>query len=204
MVTSRLQWPAVLPDNVTTINELIIHLVEEKKVFKDEGNIHIFLRKGHAHQLTPKGRLWELADGALNLRFPGRAMDKVEYEDGAPVLDWVECAEDFTIALVDNGKEEMGFVLGTVPAVSRIDFCCLLTSLVLALPKSDRRTNKSVREYVDEYLRTCLAEAPSGYEIDRIRDISKSNDSSVASEVLNRNNFQITKHSLVVNLRTRI
>ena len=131
-------------------------------------------------------------------------MDKVEYEDGAVVLDWVECAEDFAIALVDNGKEEIGSVLGTIPAVSRIDFCCLLTSLVLALPKSDRRTNKSVREYLDEYLRTCLAEAPSGYEIDRIRDISKPNDSSVASKDFHRNNFQIAKHSLVVNLRTRV
>ena len=105
--------------------------MEEKKVFEAEGDVRIFLRKGHAHQLTPKGRLWELADGTLNLRLhDSLVMDKVEYEDGALVLDWVADVEHFAIALMDNGKEEMGSVLGTVPAVSRIDFYCSLTSLV--------------------------------------------------------------------------
>jgi hypothetical protein len=86
----------------------------EDELFQDEEDVRIFLRKGHVHQLTPKGRLWELADGRLDLRFPGPAMDKVEYEDGAPVLDWVVNDKSFAIALMDNGKEEMGSVLGTV------------------------------------------------------------------------------------------
>ena len=94
---------------------MIVHLVEEKNVFEDEGGVHIFLRKGHAHQLTPKGRLWELADGNLNLRYgDAPAMDKVEYDDGALVLDWVVSDKDFVIVLMDNGKEEIGRVLGTV------------------------------------------------------------------------------------------
>ena len=102
---------AVLPDDVETTNELIIHLVE-RGVFEAEGDVRIFLRKSHAHQLTPKGRLWELADGSLNLRFHDAAtMDKVEFEDGAPVLDWVVNETNFAIALMDNGKEEMGSVL---------------------------------------------------------------------------------------------
>ena len=105
--------PAVLPDDVITTNELIIHLVE-RKLFEDEGDVRIFLRKGRAHQLTPKGRLWELADGSLNLRLhDAPTMDKVEYEDGALVLDWVVNTQNFAIALVDNGEEEMGSVLGT-------------------------------------------------------------------------------------------
>ena len=85
----------------------------EEEVFEDEGNVYIFLRKHGAHQLTPKGRLWELADGTLNFRIPGPTMDKVEYEDGALVLDWVVNDKNFTIALMDNGIEEMGCVLGT-------------------------------------------------------------------------------------------
>jgi len=94
------------------MNQLLVHLVEDK-LFKDEGNVHIFLRKGHAHQLTPKGRLWELADGTLDLRFSDPAMDNVEHEDGALVLDWVVNDKNFAIALMDNGKEEWGCVLGT-------------------------------------------------------------------------------------------
>ncbi len=86
----------------------------EDKLFEDEGDVRIFLRKGQVHQLTPKGRLWELADGTFDLRFPGPAMNQVEYEDGAVVLDWVVNEKNFTIALMDNGKEEMGSVLGTV------------------------------------------------------------------------------------------
>ena len=93
---------------------MIIHLVE-RELFKDEGDVRIFLRKGRAHELTPKGRLWELADGTLNLRLhDAPIMDKVEYEDGALVLDWVVNTENFAIALVDNGEEEMGSVLGTI------------------------------------------------------------------------------------------
>ena len=83
-------------------------------VFTREGDVRIFLRKNHAHQLTPKGRFWELADGRFSLRFPGPAMDEVEYEDGALVLDWVVNGKDFAIALMDNGKEETGTVLGMI------------------------------------------------------------------------------------------
>ena len=85
----------------------------DETVFEDEGNVHIFLRKHEAHQLTPKGRLWELADGTLNFRIPGPKIDKVECEDGALVLDWVVNDKNFAIALMDNGMEEMGSVLGT-------------------------------------------------------------------------------------------
>ena len=99
------------------MNELIDHLVEDG-LFDDEGDVHLFFRQNRAHQLTPKGRLWELADGSCNLRFPGPAMDQVEYEDGAVVLDWVVNDKIFTIALVDNGKEEIGYVLGTVTECS--------------------------------------------------------------------------------------
>jgi len=84
----------------------------EENLFEDEGDVRIFLRKHQIHQLTPKGRLWELADGTLDLRFPGTAMDNVECEDGAPVLDWVVNDKDFALALMDNGIEEMGSVLG--------------------------------------------------------------------------------------------
>ena len=86
----------------------------EDELFEDEEDVRIFLRKGHAHQLTPKGRLWELADGTLDLRFSGSAMHKAEYEDGALVLDWVLNDKNFAIALMDNGKEERGSVLGTI------------------------------------------------------------------------------------------
>ena len=92
---------------------MISHLVEVN-LFEDEEDVRIFLRKGHAHQLTPKGRLWELADGSFDLRFPGAALNNVEYEEGAPVLDWVVNDKDFAIALMDNGKEETGSVLGAV------------------------------------------------------------------------------------------
>ena len=97
------------------MNELIIHLLEEKKFDEEEeGAICIFLRKHEAHQLTPKGRLWELADGDLNLRFPGTEMDNIECEDGAFVLDWVVNDKDFAIALMDNGIEETGSILGMI------------------------------------------------------------------------------------------
>ena len=92
-------------------DELINHLVEEN-LFEDEGDVCIFLRKNYAHQLTDKGRLWELAEGGFNLHFPRYTMDKVEYEDGALVLDWVVNDKDFVVVLVDDGKEEMGIVLG--------------------------------------------------------------------------------------------
>ncbi len=96
------------------MNELVNHLVADK-VFKDGEDVSIFLRKGDAHQLTPKGRLWVLADGSLNLRFhDAPIMDKVEYENGSLVLDWVVNEKNFAIALMDNGEEEMGSVFGTV------------------------------------------------------------------------------------------
>jgi hypothetical protein len=98
---------------------LINHLVEDNLF---ERGVHIFLRKGHAHQLTPKGRLWELADGRLNLRLhDALTKQKVEYEDGALVLDWVANVESYAIALMDNGREEKGSVLGTsTPCFSSI------------------------------------------------------------------------------------
>ena len=53
-----------------------------------------------------------MANGSLNLRFQDAAtMDKVEFEDGALVLDWVVNEKNFAIALMDNGKEEVGSVL---------------------------------------------------------------------------------------------
>ena len=84
----------------------------EDKLFEDEGDVRIFLRKNYAHQLTDKGRLWDLAEGGFNLRFPGCTMDKVECKEGALVLDWVVNDKDFAIALMDDGIEEMGSVLG--------------------------------------------------------------------------------------------
>ena len=86
----------------------------EEKLFKNEGDLYVFLRKGCGHQLTPKGRYWELAHGSLNLRFPGPAMANARYEAGALVLDWVVIGNNFAILLIDNGEEETGFVLGTV------------------------------------------------------------------------------------------
>ena len=86
--------------------------MEDKLKGEDEGDVRIFLRKHEAHQLTPKGRLWELADGSLDLRFPGPEMDKVECEDGVFVLDWVVNDKEFAIALMDNGIEEIGSILG--------------------------------------------------------------------------------------------
>ncbi len=60
--------------------------------------------------------------------------------------------------------------------------------------------NKCVREY----LRTRLGEDLSGYEIDRISDIEKPSDNTVAERGFHHNNFQHAKHRLVVKLRTRI
>lgn len=94
------------------MNELINLLVDEK-FFENEGNVHTFLRKNHAHNLTPKGRLWELAWGGLNLRFPDPNINQFELEDGSLVFDWVTRNGAFVIALLDNGIEEMGCVLGT-------------------------------------------------------------------------------------------
>jgi len=97
----------------------------EDHLFEDEGDVRLFLRKSHGHQLTPKGRLWELAEGILNFRNPDHPMDNVDCEDGAFVLDWVVSDKDFTIALMDNGIEEMGSVLGTVTRY--FVSACLLT-----------------------------------------------------------------------------
>ena len=49
-------------------------------------------------------------------------MDKVDCEDGAFVLDWVVNDKDFSIALMDNGIEETGSVLG-------INMRCLIWDL---------------------------------------------------------------------------
>jgi len=195
--------PTVLPDDVTTTDELITHLVE-RCIFKDEGDVRIFLRKGRAHPLTPKGRLWELADGSLNLRLhDAPTMDKVEFEDGALVLDWVVNKQNFAIALVDNGVEEMGCVLGTNDHAMfrfRIEPSFFGSHSVLELPKQNRRTNKRVHDY----LRAQLSGGLSGYEIERISDISRPNDTTVADKDFHQNNFQSGKHSLVVKLRARI
>ena len=78
-----------------------------------------------------------------------------------------------------------------------VDF--IFSHLGLDLPKLDRRTNKSVREY----LRTGLANGLPGYEIHDIRDIDKPSDNTVAQKTFHRNNFQSAKHSLVVELRPR-
>ncbi len=88
----------------------------------------MFLRKSHAHELTPKGRLWEFANGSLNLRDHDTvAMRQVEYEDGALVLDWVVNEKNFAIALIDNGKEEMGSVL----SAPTLCFVSILSSHIL-------------------------------------------------------------------------
>ena len=71
---------------------------------------------------------------------------------------------------------------------------------ILELPKQNRRTNKCVRDY----LRACLSEGLSGYEIERISDIGRPNDTMVAEKAFHQNNFQTAKHSLVVKLRARI
>ncbi len=158
--------------------------------------MYIFLRKSRAHELTPKGRRWELANGSLKLRFPdAAAMDKVEFEDGALVLDWVVKEKNFAIALLDNGTEEMGSVLSTLTFC--VDFIFLHSGL--DLPKLDSRSNKSVRESI----RTDLTRGLSGYEIDDICDIDKPGDVTVAEKAFHQNNFQSAKHSLVVKLRPR-
>src|SRR5882757_2141203 len=102
---------------------------------EEEGDIRIFLRKNHAHQLTPKGRLWELADGTLNLRIPGPTTDNVECEDGSLVLDWVVKDQDFAIALMDNGIEETGSVLSTIKQSSYGIIC---SHCGLDLPKPNK------------------------------------------------------------------
>ena len=75
--------------------------------------VRIFLRKHDAHRLTQKGRLWKLAEGTFSLRFPEPLTNKLEYEDGALVLDCVENEKNFAIALMDNGEEELSSVFGT-------------------------------------------------------------------------------------------
>jgi len=57
---------------------------------------------------------------------------------------------------------------------------------------------------VRDYLRARLSGGLSGYEIERISDISRPNDPMVAEKDFHQNNFQIAKHSLVVKLRARI
>ena len=176
---------------------MIIHLVEDK-LFDTEGDVSIFLRKSHAHELTPKGRLWELANGSLNLRFHHTpTMDKAEYEDGALVLDWVVKENSFAIALMDNGKEEIGSVLGTVTVYFMSTF---FSHSGLDIPKPNSKVDKCVREY----LRTCQAKGLSGYEIVDISDIDTPRDKTVAEKAFHQRNFQSAKHSLVVKLRTRI
>ena len=70
----------------------------------------------------------------------------------------------------------------------------------LELPKPNRKTNKCVREH----LRLSLPRDLSDYEIDRISDIEKPNDDTVADISFHSKNFQPAKHSLVVKLRTKV
>ena len=120
-------------------------------------------------------------------------MDNVKYEDGALVLDWVVNDNSFAIALMDNGTEEMGSVLGTVTLFFRV--CYSYSGL--ELPQPSRKL-----KCVHEYLRTRLAADLSGYEIDHIGDIAKPNDDNVANKPFHHNTFQHAKHRLVVKLRT--
>jgi len=98
------------------MTELIDLLVDES-FFENDGIVHTFLRKNHAHELTRKGRLWQLAEGRLNLRFPSPDISQFEWEDGSLGFDWVTHNDDFVIALMDNGKEEVASVLGTISNV---------------------------------------------------------------------------------------
>ena len=93
-----------------TTTELITYLVG--RGFDREAGVRIFLRKHHAHRLTQKGRLWKLAEGTFSLRFPEPLTDKLEYEDGALVLDYVVNEKNFAIALMDDGEEELSSVFG--------------------------------------------------------------------------------------------
>ena len=70
----------------------------------------------------------------------------------------------------------------------------------LELPKLNRKTNKCVREH----LRISLRKDLSDYEIDRISDIGRPNDDTVADKPFHRNNFPSAKHCLVVKLRTKV
>ena len=117
--SSYKQTSTVLPDDIKTMNELRAHLVEEK-FFKGGRTVCAFLRKNHAHELTPKGRHWHLAQNRLNLRFPTSDISQFEREDGALVLDWVTHNDDFVIALMDNGMEEVGSVLGMSKRISML------------------------------------------------------------------------------------
>lgn len=177
------------------MNELINLLVDEK-FFENEGTVHTFLRKHHAHELTPKGRLWQLAQGWLNLRFPGLDISHFEWEDGSLVLDWVTRNDAFVVALLDNGIEEMGSVLGTTSNILySIEF--IHSRCILDLPKRDKWTNKCVRKHIESSPTVNL----HTHEINYIRDIERPGDEEVGDEPFHQGNFQSSKHNLVVKLR---
>jgi hypothetical protein len=171
---------------------LITHLVEEGH-FEDEGDVRIFLRKHRAHKLTTKGRLWVLADGTLNLRSPEPEMKEVECQDGAFVLDWIVKENDFAIALMDDGREELGSVLGASKKCSMLLF---LLTVHLDVPKLNNNKNKCARDHL-----TALLASRPDYEIESIKDIERPHDEKVGDRMFHRGNFKPTQHNLVVKLR---
>ena len=188
------QTSAALPADIKTMNELISVLVD-KKIFENDGIVHTFLRQNYAHELTAKGRFWKLAQGKLNLRFPGRDISRFEREDEGLVFDWVTHNDDFVIALMDNGMEEAGSVLGMSKQISILILFC--SQYILDLPKRDRTTNKCVRTHLE----TSPAVDRRTYEIVHIRDIKNPDDAKVGDEGFHRDNFKPRKHNLVVKLR---
>jgi len=192
--SSYKQTSTVLPDGIKTMNELI-NLLVDKKIFENDGNVHPFLRKNYAHKLTAKGRFWQLAQGRLNLRFPDRDISQFETEDGGLVFDWLTHNDDFVIALMDNGMEEVGSVLGMSKQISILILFC--SQSILDLPKRDRTTNRCVRTHLE----TSPAVDLRTYEIVYIRDIESPDDAKVGDEDFHRDNFEPRKHNLVVKLR---
>ena len=91
-----------------------------------------------------------------------------------------------------------GLCFGYVRAVFRIGFLFLHSGL--ELPRPDSKTNKCVREY----LQTHPAAVLSGYEIDRIIDIEKPHDDTVAGRPFNGNTIGFAMHTLVVELCARV
>jgi hypothetical protein len=96
--------------------------------------------------LTPKGRLWELAEGTLNLRFPESKMEEVECQDGAFVLDWVVNENDFAIALMDDGREELGSVLG---AGQKMFYATLLVDSAFRCPEEEQEDESMCARLLD-------------------------------------------------------
>jgi len=95
------------------------------------------------------------------------------------VLDWVMRDDPFVIALLDNGTEEMGWVLD--------------------LPLPDKVTNKRVRHHLETSLPVDLR----NYKIDDIRDIEQPGDETVGDKLFHLDNFKPFKQNLIVKLRSR-